>query len=125
MPRGEEALKLLAGIGAGMTQYARRTARAREFRHEAGPRRHKPDPPWTRRRGAPARGWSPRLPRPSILGAVRILPTPHESEAGVPVAEVIRKHGVSRATYSRRQAKHANAAVSELTRPCELQHEKA
>ncbi len=63
--------------------------------------------------------------RPSKFSEAQIVAILREAEAGVPVAEVIRKHGVSRATYFRWQAKYANATVSELTRLRDLEQENA
>ena len=37
--------------------------------------------------------------RPSKFSETQIVGILREAEAGVPVAEVIRKHGISRATY--------------------------
>jgi putative transposase len=61
--------------------------------------------------------------RTSKFSESQIVAILREAEAGVPVAEVIRKHGVSRATYFRWQAKYANATVSELSRLRELEQE--
>ncbi len=48
-----------------------------------------------------------------------------EGEAGVPVAEVARKHGISRATYFNWRSKYAGVSVSELRRIKELEAENA
>jgi len=48
-----------------------------------------------------------------------------EGEAGVPVAEVTRKHGISRATYFSWRSKYAGVSVSELKRMKELEAENA
>ena len=48
-----------------------------------------------------------------------------EGEAGVPVAEVVRKHGISAATYYNWKSKYAGVAVSELKRMRELEAENA
>ncbi|MCZ8075495.1 MAG: transposase [Paucibacter sp.] len=48
-----------------------------------------------------------------------------EGEAGVPVAEVCRKHGISSPTYYAWQSKYARATVSDLTRMRELEVENA
>ena len=61
--------------------------------------------------------------RTSKFSESQLVAILNEAEAGVPVAEVIRKHGVSRATYFRWQAKYANATVSELSRLRELEQE--
>ncbi len=46
-----------------------------------------------------------------------------EGEAGVPVAEVLRMHGISRATYFNWKAKYAGTTVAELKRMKELEAE--
>jgi len=46
-------------------------------------------------------------------------------EAGVPVAEITRKHRVSRATYSKWRSKYRGVSVNELKRIKELEVENA
>lgn len=46
-----------------------------------------------------------------------------EGEAGVPVQEIIRKHGISRQTYFVWRSKYAGATVKDLTRLKELEAE--
>jgi len=48
-----------------------------------------------------------------------------EGEAGVPVAELTRKHGISRATYFNWRSKYAGVSVNELKRMKELEAENA
>ena len=48
-----------------------------------------------------------------------------EGEAGVPVTELTRKHGISRATYFNWRSKYAGVSVSELKRMKELEAENA
>jgi putative transposase len=48
-----------------------------------------------------------------------------ESEAGMAVAELVRKHGISVATYYSWKSKYAGVAVSELKRMRELETENA
>jgi putative transposase len=48
-----------------------------------------------------------------------------EGEAGVPVADLLRRHGVSRATYFLWRSKYAGTTVSELKRIKELEGENA
>jgi len=48
-----------------------------------------------------------------------------EGEAGVPVAELTRKHGISRATYFNWRSKYAGVSLSELKRMKELEAENA
>jgi putative transposase len=48
-----------------------------------------------------------------------------EGAAGVPVAELIRKHGISRPTYFNWKAKYGGASVPELRRLKELEAQNA
>jgi putative transposase len=48
-----------------------------------------------------------------------------EVEGGVPIAEVIRKHGISRATFFLWKSKYGGATVAELKRLRELEAENA
>jgi putative transposase len=48
-----------------------------------------------------------------------------EGEAGVPVAQLARKHGISAATYYHWKSKYAGAGVAELKRLRELEVENA
>jgi putative transposase len=48
-----------------------------------------------------------------------------EGDAGVPVAELVRKHAISAATYYNWKSKYAGVAVSELKRMRELETENA
>jgi putative transposase len=48
-----------------------------------------------------------------------------EGEAGVGVAELARKHGISRATYFNWRSKYSGVTVSELKRMKELELENA
>jgi putative transposase len=48
-----------------------------------------------------------------------------EGEAGMPVAEMCRKHGISSATYYQWKSKYAGMSVSELKRVKELESENA
>lgn len=48
-----------------------------------------------------------------------------EGEAGVPVADLLRRHGISRATYFLWRSKYAGTTVSELKRVKELEAENA
>lgn len=55
----------------------------------------------------------------------QIVAVLREGEAGVPVAELARKHGISRATYFNWRAKYAGVSVNELKRIKELEAENA
>jgi len=48
-----------------------------------------------------------------------------EGEAGIAVADIVRKHGISAATYYNWKSKYAGVAVSELKRMRELETENA
>ncbi len=48
-----------------------------------------------------------------------------EGEAGVPVAQILRKHGISQGTYYNWKAKYGGTSVSELKRLKELEAENA
>lgn len=55
----------------------------------------------------------------------QIVAALQEVEGGVPVAEVIRKHGISRATFFTWKQKYGGATVAELKRLKELEAENA
>jgi putative transposase len=46
-----------------------------------------------------------------------------DGDAGVPLAELVRKHGISRATYFNWKSKYAGAAVADLRRMKEIEAE--
>ena len=48
-----------------------------------------------------------------------------EGEVGVPVAELLRKHGISRPTYFKWKGRYGGASVPELRRLKELETENA
>lgn len=48
-----------------------------------------------------------------------------EGESGVPVAQVLRQHGISQATYYKWKAKYGGASMAELKRLRELEAENA
>jgi putative transposase len=48
-----------------------------------------------------------------------------EGDAGIPLADVVRKHGISRATYFTWKSKYAGTSVAELKRMKELEAENA
>jgi putative transposase len=55
----------------------------------------------------------------------QILAVLKEGEAGVPVAQIMRKHGVSQATYYNWKSKYGGASAAELKRLKELEAENA
>ena len=48
-----------------------------------------------------------------------------QGEAGLPIAEILRQHNISKATYFQWRAKYAGASVEELKRLKELEAENA
>jgi len=48
-----------------------------------------------------------------------------EGEAGVAVAEILRKHDISRNTYFTWKAKYGGASVKDVTRLKQMEHENA
>ncbi len=48
-----------------------------------------------------------------------------DGDDGVPLADVVRKHGISRATYFKWKSKYAGATVADLKRMKELEAENA
>jgi putative transposase len=48
-----------------------------------------------------------------------------EGEAGMPVTEILRKHGIRRQTYFTWQSKYGGESVKDLTRLKELEQENA
>ena len=54
---------------------------------------------------------------------VRSLASCKEGEAGIPIADLVRKHGISRATYFNWRSKYAGTSVGELKRLKEFEAE--
>jgi putative transposase len=63
--------------------------------------------------------------RKSRFTESQIVAILQENAAGLPVAEVLRKHGISRPTYFNWKAKYGGASVKELVRLKELEAENA
>ena len=55
----------------------------------------------------------------------QILAVLKEGEAGMPVAQIMRKHGISQATYYNWKSKYGGASAAELKRLKELEAENA
>ncbi len=63
--------------------------------------------------------------RKSKFSESQIVAILKEGEAGLAVAELCRKHGISAATYYAWKSKYAGASISDLTRMRELEAENA
>lgn len=63
--------------------------------------------------------------RKSKFSESQIVAILKEGEAGVPVGQILRKHGISRGTYYDWKSKYAGAGVAELRRLRELEAENA
>lgn len=48
-----------------------------------------------------------------------------DGDAGIPLAELVRKHGISRATYFNWKSKYAGATIADVKRMKELETENA
>ncbi len=63
--------------------------------------------------------------RKSRFTEAQVMAILGEGEAGVPVAQVCRTHGISSATYYQWKSKYAGMSVNELKRVKELEAENA
>jgi putative transposase len=61
----------------------------------------------------------------SNFSEAQIVAILKEGEAGIPVAQILRKHGISQGTYYNWKAKYGGTSVSELKRLKELEAENA
>jgi putative transposase len=63
--------------------------------------------------------------RKSRFGETQIVAILKEGEAGVPIAEIVRKHGISKNTFFEWRRKYAGATMPDLKRLRELEAENA
>jgi putative transposase len=63
--------------------------------------------------------------RKSKFSETQIVAILRDAESGVPVADLLRKHGVSKATFFKWRSKYGGASVSEVKRLRELEAENA
>ena len=63
--------------------------------------------------------------RKSKFSESQIVGILKDAESGVPVADLIRKHGVSKATFFKWRSKYGGASVSDVKRLRELEAENA
>ena len=63
--------------------------------------------------------------RKSRLTESQIVSILKDGDAGIPLAELVRKHGISRATYLNWKSKYAGATIADVKRMKELEAENA
>ena len=63
--------------------------------------------------------------RKSRFSETQIVEMLKDAESGVPVADLLRKHGVSKATFFKWRSKYGGATVSDVKRLRELEAENA
>jgi len=63
--------------------------------------------------------------RKSKFSETQIVEILQDAESGVPVAELLRKHGVSKATFFKWRSKYGGASVSDVKRLREREGENA
>lgn len=61
----------------------------------------------------------------SKFSEAQIVAILKEGDAGMPVADILRKHGISHATYYKWKSKYAGVEASDLKRMRELEAENA
>lgn len=63
--------------------------------------------------------------RKSKFSESQIVSILKEADAGVPVADLLRKHGLSKATFFKWRSKYAGASLADVKRLRELEAENA
>jgi putative transposase len=63
--------------------------------------------------------------RKSKFSETQIVAMLKDAESGVPVSDLLRRHGVSRATFFKWRSKYGGASVSDVKRLRELEAENA
>jgi len=63
--------------------------------------------------------------RKSKFSETQIVAMLKDAESGVPVSDLLRRHGVSRATFFKWRSKYGGATVSDVKRLRELEGENA
>ena len=63
--------------------------------------------------------------RKSRFSETQIVEMLKDAESGVPVADLLRKHGVSKATFFKWRSRYGGATVSDVKRLRELEAENA
>ena len=63
--------------------------------------------------------------RKSKFSESQIVGILKEADAGIPVADLLRRHGVSKATFFKWRSKYAGASVADVRRLRELEAENA
>jgi putative transposase len=63
--------------------------------------------------------------RKSTFSESQIVGILKEADAGVPVADLLRKHGLSKATFFKWRRKYAGASIADVKRLRELEVENA
>ena len=63
--------------------------------------------------------------RKSKFSETQIVAMLKDAESGVPVADLLRKHGISKATFFKWRSKYGGASVADVKRLRELEAENA
>ena len=63
--------------------------------------------------------------RKSKFSETQIVGILKDAEGGIPVADLLRKHGISKATFFKWRSKYGGASVSDVKRLRELEGENA